>query len=171
MSLLRSAFAVLTLGLAVTLVGCAPEAGTDVSPSATSPSATPVPSPSDEVRFLIECVGLDGSVIGPFTRLEEAWASTNYVRIDHCTASGATSQPIELTPEEASIAETASADLPDEDPVDLYLLTLATCVRVAPTSTQPLSTMPTSLLRATLELCPDAPHSGLVQDELEARSP
>ena len=114
--------------------------------------------------------GPEGIVIGPFTGLEEAWASTNYVRIDHCVASSGTDQPVELTAEEESIAGTAAEDLPDDDPVDLYLWTLATCVRVTPASVDGLSTLPTSLLRAAMELCPEAPHAGLMEDELAARS-
>jgi hypothetical protein len=163
----RSVLAGLAVVLSATLVGCAPTPAPAASPSGTaSPSAA-----EDAPRFIIECVGLDGSAIGPFTRLEEAWASTNYVRIDHCSASAAPDRPVELTPQEQNVAETAAADVPDEDPVELFLWTLATCVRVAPTSEQGLSTLPVSLLRATLELCPEAPHAGLVEDELEARDP
>ncbi len=195
-SRLTSAFAGLALAvaLAASLAGCVPALNPDGSPSATasasstpdgSESTTGSPAPTSEdsssitdappptadgPRFLIECVGPEGTVIGPFTGLEEAWASTNYVRIDHCVASSGTDQPVELTAEEESIAGTAAADLPDEDPVDLYLSVLATCVRVAPTSEEGLSTLPTSLLQATLELCPEAPHAGLVEDELDARS-
>jgi len=151
--------------LAGVLVGCTPPAATDPSPSASAiPTAT-----QEDARFLIGCVAEDGSTIGTFTRLEEAWASTNYLRIDHCEASAATDGPLELTPAEERIAETAAADLPDEDPVNLFLWTLATCVRVAPSSAQGLPTLPPSLLRAALELCPDAPHAGLMTDELEAR--
>lgn len=161
------------LVLAAALVGCGPQTATDPSSSASpspSRSATSLPSPTDDAaRVLIDCVGTDGLVLGTFTRLEEAWASTNYVRIDHCTASAATDEPIVLTSIEESIAETAAVDLPDAEPVELFLLTLATCVRVSPTSTQGLTTLPLSLLRATLELCPEAPHAGLVEDELEAR--
>lgn len=192
---LTSAFARLTLAAALTmnLVGCVPAPNPGDSPSATaSPSPTPdgsqsatdspptasddsasttesSPPTADGPRFLIECVGPEGTAIGPFTGLEEAWASTNYVRIDHCVASSGTGEPIELTAEEDSIASTAAADLPDDDPADLYLWTLATCVRVAPTSEEGLATLPTSLLRATLELCPEAPHAGLVEAELQAR--
>lgn len=161
------AFSVLAAGviLAGVLAGCTPQRETDASPS-----ASPIPTPTvDEARFLIECVAEDGSAMGTFTRLEEAWASTNYLRIDHCSASGGTDEPLELTPAEQRIAETAAVDLPDEDFVDLFLWTLATCVRVAPASAQGLPTLPTSLLRAALELCPAAPHAGLMSDELEAR--
>lgn len=162
----RSVIAGLTLVLSAALVACSPE-----MTSETPPSATARPSPAEDgSRFLIECVGPEGTAIGPFTGLEEAWASTNYVRIDHCSAISATDQPVELTPGEESIARTAAPDVPDEDPVDLYLWTLATCVRVSPTSSEGLSTLPTSLLRATLELCPQAPHAGLVEDELRVRS-
>ena len=163
------AIAGLALLLTIVLVGCAPQS-TSGSPT---PTQTQAPSPSataEGPRFLIECVGLDGNPIGTFTRLEEAWASTNYVRIDHCTATSATAEPVELTAEEESIARTAASDLPDEDAVDLFLWTLATCVRVAPESAEGLSTLPTSLLNAALELCPEAPHAGLIEDELGTRT-
>jgi hypothetical protein len=164
--LARLALIGLLLVLPDSLVSCSPGPVPQVSPSATA-SASPS---SDEPRFLIECAGVDGTSIGPFTRLEEAWASTNYVRIDHCEASSATGAPPDLTADEQRIADTAAADLPEEDPVDLYLQVLATCVRVSPTSAEGLATLPTSILRATLQLCPEAPHAGLVEDELQARS-
>ena len=129
------------------------------------------PPTADGPRFLIECVGPEGAVIGPFTGLEEAWASTNYVRIDHCVASSGRTEPVELTAEEESIAGTAAADLPDEDPVDLYLWTLATCVRVAPTSVDgPLHAahLPSCTRRWNSARKHRTP--GLMEDELEARS-
>ena len=137
---LTSAFAGLALVLIASLAGCVPAATPDASRSGTaSPSPTPdgsqsatdsppstadgsqsatdsPPPTADGPRFLIECVGPEGIVIGPFTGLEEAWASTNYVRIDHCVASSGTDQPVELTAEEESIASTAAEDLPDDDP-------------------------------------------------------
>ena len=83
--------------LAATLAGCAPEREHGCLAVGHVAVGNAGAIAADEPRFLIECVGPDGSVIGPFTRLEEAWASTNYVRIDHCAASSATSQPVELT--------------------------------------------------------------------------
>ena len=79
------------------MTGCATQPGPGASTarpprpiplaSEPTPSASPLryPATGDRaIRFPIDCVGVDGSDIGPFTRLEEAWASTNYVRIDHC---------------------------------------------------------------------------------------
>jgi hypothetical protein len=172
-SLRRSRMVALMIALSAAIAGCAPLAGPD-----TSASATPSPSPSastsasaDGPRYVIECVDPDGGEVGAFTRLEEAWASTNYLRIDHCAAMSATGSALELTAEEEAIARTAAADLPDEDPADLFLMTLATCVRVTATSAEPLAALPTSLLQAALELCPEAPHAGLMEDELQTRSP
>ena len=128
----------------------------------------PVPSVDQGPRFSIECVYPDGSAVGTFSRLEEAWASTNYLRIDHCDAH-ATSDDVELTSEEAAIAEVAAKDLPDEAPLDLYLRTLAACVRIAPDAAAGIDTYPTSLLEAALQLCPEAPHAGLIETELSER--
>jgi hypothetical protein len=165
----------LMLALSAAVAGCAPLAGPDTSASATpTPSATATASASasaDGPRYVIECVDPEGGEIGAFTRLEEAWASTNYLRIDGCVATSATGSALELTAEEEAIARTAAADLPDEEPADLFLMTLATCVRVTATSAEPLTALPTSLLQAALELCPDAPHAGLMEDELQTRSP
>lgn len=161
------------LGLiAAVLVGCAVQPGAGVSPTSPVTSSTggpSSPSVSDVPRFRLECLGIDGRALGPFTRLEEAWASPNYVRIDNCTASARVPGSVELTSDEESVAEIAAADLPDKDPVDLFLWTLATCVRVTPTSTESLAGLPTSLLQAALELCPEAPHIGLMEAELDTR--
>lgn len=119
------------------------------------------------MRFLITCVAPDGAEIATFTRLEEAWASTNYLRIDHCDAL-TTRDGVELTVEERDVAKTASVDLPDEDPLELFLQTLATCVRVS-TGPDGMTALPTSLIRATLELCPEAPQAGLLDAELSSR--
>lgn len=159
------------LGLALLLIaglaGCATSSGTDAS---ASPSSISTPSASDVTSHaLIDCVTSDGSTAGPFTRLEEAWASTNYVRIDSCTAAVESGADVALTPEEARVAETAAADLPDEDRVQLFLRTLASCVRIPATGDEGLTGLPASLLRATVELCPDAPQAGLIGAELEAR--
>jgi hypothetical protein len=156
--------------LVLALLGCASPGGPASTPNDSpgpSPS-TPVPSVDYESRFVIECVYPDGSAVGTFSRLEEAWASTNYVRIDHCDAH-ATSGDTELTAEEAAIAEVAAKDLPGEPPLDLYLHTLAACVRIAPGAAAGIETYPTSLLQAALRLCPEAPHAGLIETELSER--
>ncbi|MFD4422209.1 hypothetical protein ACFWN7_12010 [Agromyces sp. NPDC058484] len=163
--------------LALALVGCASPAGIDgtrsptptTTPSTTTAPTTPPPPGGDEARFLIECFYPDGSAVGTFTRLEEAWASTNYVRIDHCEARVAASGTLELSDEEQAVAAVAEAGLPGEDPTELFLRTLAACVRVVPEGTQGIATYPTSILQAALELCPEAPHAGLMQDELGTR--
>jgi hypothetical protein len=157
--------------LSLALLGCASPGGPDSTPSdspAPDSSSTPIPSVGHESRFVIDCVYPDGSAVGTFSRLEEAWASTNYVRIDHCDAH-ATSDDVELTAEEAAIAEVAAKDLPGEASLDLYLHTLAACVRIAPDAAPGIDTSPTSLLQAALQLCPEAPHAGLIATELSER--
>lgn len=166
--------------LVLMLAACASNAGTEptpgASPSSPAPSSpapsSPMPSPTSvdgALRVLITCFYPDGSEVGTFTRLEEAWASTNYVRIDRCEAAPGPSGDVELTDEEESVAEIAAADLPDEDPADLFLRTLAACVRIPSAGEQAIANQPTSLLEATLALCPEAPQAGLVEAELETR--
>jgi hypothetical protein len=167
--------AVAFMALALALAGCLPYAGPGGSPapvpSPTAPTVEPSPSGrppagGDDPRFLITCFYPDGSEVATFTRLEEAWASTNYVRIESCDAAVADPSRFELSSEEQAIAEVAAADVPDEDPTELYLQTLAACVRLSP---EELASEPTSILEATVLLCPEAPHAGLIQQELTAR--
>jgi hypothetical protein len=146
------------------LAGCAPNAGSG-TPQHTGTAPT-VPSPAgDDARFLITCYFPGGGEVGVFTRLEEAWASTNYVRIDRCKAEA--SGTLELTAEEAAVAAVAARDLPDEDPAELFLRTLAACVRVVPGTTSEMP--PPSVLEAALEWCPEAPHAELMQHDLDER--
>ncbi len=146
------------LALALGLLGCAGQ------PDA-SPTPTVSPTADDEPRFLVTCVDAEGAELGIFTRLEEAWASPNYVRIEDCEASAAAG--VELTADEAAIAEVAT-DV-DGDAVARYLRVLETCVRVTAETAETLEAAPTSLLEAALELCPDAPHAGLMDAELQTR--
>lgn len=157
--------------LAMALAGCVgggPGGTPTAAPSPTTPpSETPSPG-GDEPRFLISCFYPDGSEVATFTGLEEAWASTNYVRIDTCDAAVALPEGFELTPDEQAVAEVAAGDLPDADPTDLYLRTLAACVRL---NAAELAGEPASVLEATRELCPEAPQAGLIDAELSARPP
>ena len=164
------------LFIALLLTACAASGGTDPTrdstPSTPSPSPSPSPSPTSddgEPRVLITCYYPDGSEAGTFTLLEEAWASTNYVRIDRCEAAPGPSGDLELTDEEESVAEIAAADVAAEDLVDLFLQTLAACVRIPSAGEQAIANQPTSLLQATVVLCPEAPQAGLVEAELETR--
>lgn len=166
--------AVATLAFAVTLGGCAPQTGGEVTPSpsrasTSTPTLPSTPTADAGPRFLIECVGTDGAVLGVFSSLEEAWASTNYVRIDHCTASQAPPGSHVLTSTELAVAEAAAGGASGADLMEQFLWTLATCVRVPLDGIRGLTVLPTSLLQAVLELCPEAPHAGLVEDELESR--
>lgn len=169
--LLDHGFAVMAV---LALAGCTP-AGPAVTPS-TEPTRTPTtapatPPPTDgdaSTEVLIECTYPDGTVGGTFTRLEEVWASTNYVRFEACTAV-ATSGDVELAESEAAVAETAADDLPDAEPVELYLRTLAACARIVPDGAEGITGSPTSVLEAILQLCPEAPQSGLVAAELSGR--
>lgn len=150
------------------LTGCMPVAP---APGSTTALPTAPTSPGrDGPRFLVTCFYPDGGEVGVFTRLDDAWASTNYVRIDYCDAEVADAAGFELTPEEAAVAEVAAAGLPAEDPTALYLRTLAACVRIPPEGDRGLETYPVSILEAALVLCPEAPHAGLMEDRLAAES-
>lgn len=154
--------------LMLSLAGCAGNETPDETRSPTSSPGTE-PTGADEPRVLIECFYPDGSEVATFTRLEEAWASTNYVRIDHCEARAAEPGDFELSDEEAEVASVAEADLPGEDPTELFLRTLAACVRIAPEGDLGMASQPTSILEAALVLCPEAPHAGLIETELGTR--
>ena len=156
--------------LVLALVGCASYGG-QATPSPTpAPTATSTPYPGgDEATFLIECFYPDGSEVGTFTWLEEAWASTNYVRIDHCEAQVGPSGEFELSSEQEAVADVAAAGLPGKDPTELLLRTLAACVRVVPDGDHGMASVPTSILEAALVLCPEAPHAGIIETEVETR--
>ena len=155
--------------MVLVLLGCASPERPEATPNTSPTPTTSAPTMLDEApRFVIDCAYPDGSSVGTFTRLEEAWASTNYVRIDHCDAR-ATSDDVELTREEQAIAVIAARDLAGEPPVDLFLRALAACVRIAPDAAEGIDTYPTSLLEATLDLCPEAPHAQLIVTELGTR--
>lgn len=149
--------------LVLSLVGCA---GNETPDETRSPTSSP---DADEPRVLIDCFYPDGSEVATFTRLEEAWASTNYVRIDRCEARPAEPGDFELSDEEAEVASVAAADLPGEDPTELFLRTLAACVRIAPEGDRGMASQPTSILEAAVVLCPEAPHAGLIETELGTR--
>ncbi|MGW4929396.1 hypothetical protein ACWEOH_09600 [Agromyces sp. NPDC004153] len=155
--------------LTVVLVGCAPAgSGGSPTPSSTTPAESTEPSQStpssDGSGIRITCFYPDGTEVGTFSRLEEAWASTNYVRIDSCEATA--SGDGELSEEQQAVADVAAADLPGVDPTDAYLATVAACVRL---NADDLAGAPSSVLEATTLLCPEAPQAGLIQDELAAR--
>lgn len=156
--------------LAVVLVGCAPagSGGSPTSSPGTAPAESAEPSqstpPSVGSSIRITCSYPDGTEVGTFSRLEEAWASTNYVRIDSCEASA--SGDGELSDEEQAVADIAAVDLPGVDPTDAYLEAVAACVRL---NADDLAGAPSSVLEATTLLCPEAPQAGLIQDELSAR--
>jgi hypothetical protein len=149
--------------------GCAAGDGASPTPMPSpTPSAEPSAPDEGQPRFLITCFYPDGTEVATFTSLEEAWASTNYVRIDTCEAAVAGTTDVELTAEEQGVADVAAADLPGEDPTVLYAETLAACVRLNPAE---LTATPTSILEATGMLCPEAPQAGVIAAEVAARPP
>jgi hypothetical protein len=165
----RTAAAGLILLLALALAACLP----DPQPPSASHSVTSTPSASpgrEPPRYLITCYYPDGREVSTFTRLDEAWASPNYVRIDYCEAAPAQPESFELTEQEAAVAEVASAGMPDADPTQLFLQALAACVRTPPDGDHAVSTYPHPILEAALVLCPDAPHAELMRQEVASGS-
>lgn len=149
--------------ISLSLAACTASGGA----GATRTSEVPTGGPGAGV--LIECFDAEGTEIATFTRLEEAWASTNYTRIDHCEARVDPSGRFELTDEERAIAAIAKDDLPEDDATELFLRTLAACVRVPMGGDEGIATYPSSILEAVLRLCPEAPHAGLIESELATR--
>ena len=148
------------LGAVGALGGCG---GSPAEPMRTPSSSPTVAGTASGPRFIIDCHGLDGSEIGPFTRLEEAWAAPGYLRIDRCDAYP-TSTTVELTEPERAAARQSGASPADE--TEMFATVLAVCVRV---SSSLMEQLDEHLLRAAVDFCPEAPHTGLMISELETR--
>jgi hypothetical protein len=118
-------------------------------------------------RFRFECYTADGRLVSDSTRLEAVWASTEYVRTDHCLASYAGPPPFELTAEEEVVASVA-ADGGTPTPT-LYLDVLEACSRLgADSGDHSIDGTATSVLQASLLVCPKGPQAGLIQEQLAA---
>jgi hypothetical protein len=142
--------------------------------SATTPPAQgafDTPTVAQDPRFRFGCVGSDGRVLGDFSRLEEVWASTDYLRTQYCTARFVGSQPFVLTPSEAQAARIAAGGVEDPSPA-IYLKVLEVCTRLgAEDGPHSIPGTPAPILKASLEVCPEAPQAGLVESWLVASQP
>ncbi|MEO6826812.1 MAG: hypothetical protein ABI255_04260 [Microbacteriaceae bacterium] len=177
-------FRVALLGLvgfglvACSAAGSGPSTGSPSGSAEPTGSAAPEPSasegagtqnaqptqPEGDDRFSLSCSFPDGRSAGEFSSLKAAWASTNFVRFDYCVASYVGPQPFTLDATEASVAEVAAAQLPDEPETELYLRALATCARVAPgDGPRGVASYPKPILEAALQLCPKAPQAGIIE--------
>ncbi|HSP75108.1 MAG TPA: VCBS repeat-containing protein [Cryobacterium sp.] len=117
-------------------------------------------------RFQSRCYNADGRVLGDFSSLDETWASTNYLRIDHCVTRYGGPSPFTLTEDEAAIAEIASSQLTDPgEPERLYLNIFAACTRIgSEDGPYGFSSIPVPVLEAALSLCPEAPQANMIRD-------
>lgn len=119
---------------------------------------------SDRYRFT--CYADDGQVTAEVGSLEAVWASTQYLRTEYCSVEYVGSPPLTLTDSEAAVADIAGRGSEAED-TELYLDVLSACTRLAAEDgPHSLSETPEPVLEATLVLCPEAPHAGLIESQL-----
>jgi hypothetical protein len=134
-------------------------------PSLTTEEPTRTQTP---VRFLIKCYSNTGDLLGTFTRLDQTWASTNYMQIGHCVAVAVAQGPLKLTAEEATIANTAASqvDNPGTE-AEVYLKIVAVCTRVgSEDGPYGFSSIPVPVLQAALLLCPEAPQANIIRERV-----
>jgi hypothetical protein len=100
--------------------------------------------------------------------LDETWASTNFVRFDYCTAAFIGGQPHALTRAEHAIATDAARNLPNESLTAIFLDVLGSCARIPPgEGPHGVASHPAPILKAALQLCPHAPQSALIRQQLK----
>lgn len=164
----RRAVAALVLAAAVSLAGCS---GTgNGAPSTAGPTDQASESPPAELttRFQSRCFYEDGQLVGDYSSLEETWASTNYLRIDHCVTRYVGPPPFTLTEEEKAVVEIASSQLVDAgEPEQLFLDVYAACTRIgSEDGPYGFSSIPVPILEATLALCPEAPQADIIRERV-----
>ncbi len=131
---------------------------------------TPGATDEEGVRFRTACFASDGRQLGDFQSLAETWASSNYMRIVYCEARYVGPEPLALTLEEEAVAEVA-APATDGDLEQAFLETLAACTRLgASEGENSVEGTPLPILKATLELCPQAPQADLIASHVEEAS-
>ena len=146
--------------------------------SGTGNGATRTAGPTDQAsesprsisptRFQSRCFFEDGQVVGDYSSLEETWASTNYLRIDHCVTRYVGPPPFTLTEEEKAVAMLASSQSDDAgEPEQLFLDVYAACTRIgSEDGPYGFSSIPVPVLEATLALCPEAPQADIIQERV-----
>lgn len=142
------------------------------APSTATPTPEPTtqsPRPTSDTGFRFRCYASDGRLLGDWQRLEEVWASSNYLRTEYCEAIYAGPLPWELTLTEAAVAEIAAGGSDDAGEAgDLYLEVLSACTRLgADEGEHSIEGTPAPILEATLTLCPEAPQARLISRWLD----
>ncbi|HSP75110.1 MAG TPA: hypothetical protein VLO31_02700 [Cryobacterium sp.] len=107
-------------------------------------------------------------MVGDYSSLEETWASTNYLRIDHCVTRYVGPPPFTLTEEEKAVVEVASRQTADAgEPEQLFLDVYAACTRIgSEDGPYGFASIPVPVLEATLTLCPEAPQADIIQERV-----
>jgi len=152
------------------LGGC----GTGGPTGKTSSPATPQPSTTEPapaqapVRFHIKCYSNTGDLIDTFTRLDQTWASTNYMQIGHCVAVAVAPGPLKLTAHETAITKAAASQVDNPGPeAEVYLKIVAVCTRVgSEDGPYGFSSIPVPVLQAALLLCPEAPQADIIRERI-----
>lgn len=161
----------------ITLAGCTTTNSVDPSRTPTPSVATAAPGESNAqttrttaLAYRLECFFPDGTSAGSFSSLNETWASTNFVRMDYCTASFHNAPPSSIThddvsPEVYEAISTAASELPSERTMaQVFLDIYAACARVSPgDGPHGVASHQIPVLRATLKVCPKAPGAGIVR--------
>lgn len=148
------------------------ETSSPATPRASLTTAEPTPAQTPD-RFHIKCYSNTGDLPGTFTRLDQTWASTNYMQIEHCVAVAAAPGPLNLTAEETAITNTAARQLDNPGTeAELYLRIVAVCTRVgSEDGPYGFSSIPVPVLQAALSLCPEAPQANIIRDRLSGLMP
>jgi hypothetical protein len=133
------------------------------TPAVAAVPAIPVPPAtydSNAPRFRFDFITAL-PMTAPLTRLEQVWASPQYVRITDCVVRYVGAETFELTADESAVvgvAEAAGAVVDDRRA--LYLLILAASTRIDPASLDArLAELGRPVVMASLALAPEAPQA------------
>ncbi|MDQ0576858.1 hypothetical protein QFZ29_003081 [Agromyces albus] len=122
--------------------------------------APPVTYGSNAPRFRFDFItALPMSA--PLTRLEQVWASPQYMRITDCAVRYVGAETFELTADESAVVDVAeAAGAVVDDRRALYLLILAASTRIDPASLDAkLAELGRPVVLASLALAPEAPQA------------
>lgn len=164
----RCALAVLVVATVVFLGGCSETGNGPPRTAGPTEQASESPRSISPTRFQSRCYFEDGQVVGDYSSLEETWASTNYLRIDHCVTRYVGPQPFTLTEEEKAVTTIASSQSTDAGEFEqLFLDVYAACTRIgSEDGPYGFSSIPVPVLEATLALCPEAPQADIIQERV-----
>jgi hypothetical protein len=130
----------------------------------------PKERPEPLIRYQFTCTGVDGSLIGKFSSLEEVWASTRYMHISDCQVTYVGAGPHVLTAEEAAAVNVAvAAGAPAGQPSELCLRIIRACTRTDPRNLNAaLAAYGVPVVKGALALAPLAPQAAVFTKWLKA---